>query len=287
MSVCLSLCPPVPLPTVNGKLSENYPSTATAFPRNVQWVRCLTQEPPTGLFLSHRDIKMFIIFKPIARLILPFLTFYFLLLRKHIERPNTSNPRPLVLEKKITYTLEPPMGLFCPIWLLAMHFFASRRISVHFWAFLFFLSHFMLEKTEETKVHVLIDLSGRIRRKDGRIGSRKDGYWAGWRRRCVFTDVPSHTPLLQTGNSRREEIFSGVGSCPGKIFLGYNYPLTTFLQRPLTEYPGSDCPCTVFARISALSLRIFVRYRSNVYGCNDKLSKDIHTSTDYLTRICE
>ena len=40
----------------------------------------------------------------------------------------------------------------------------------------------MLEKAYETKLHVLIYLSGGIGRKDGRVGSRKDGYWAGWRR---------------------------------------------------------------------------------------------------------
>jgi len=103
------------------------------------------------------------------------------------------------------------MGLFCPIWLLALHFFASRRISVHFSAFPFFKSNFLLEKLKETKLHVLIDLSGRIGRKDGRVGRRKDG-WTGWRRGgdgVFFSDVQQHTSVLQTGIPVTNKIFMG------------------------------------------------------------------------------
>ena len=76
----------------------------------------------------------------------------------------------------------------------------------------------MLEKPKETKLHVLIDLSGRVGRKDGRVGSRKRRLggvlvWrrggAAWWRRCDFTDVPPHIPVLQTGIPLGNKIFLG------------------------------------------------------------------------------
>ena len=87
------------------------------------------------------------------------------------------------------------MGLFCPIWFFALHFFASRRISVDFSAFPFFKSNFMPEKLIETKLHVLIDQLGRIGKTDERVGRRKDGL-TGWRRGGdgVFFLMYNHTP---------------------------------------------------------------------------------------------
>ena len=69
----------------------------------------------------------------------------------------------------------------------------------------------MLETLKETKLHDLIDLSGRIGRKDGRVGCRKDG-WTRWQRGgdgVFFSDVQQNYPVLQTGIPARNKIFMG------------------------------------------------------------------------------
>jgi len=95
----------------------------------------------------------------------------------------------------------------------------------------------MFEKAEETKVHVLIDLSGRIARKDGQIVSKKDGYWAGWRRGGdgVFLLMYPHIPrYYKRVIPLRNKTFLGLGHAPVKISLGmitlgplhFDYPPT-------------------------------------------------------------
>jgi len=135
------------------------------------------------------------------------------------------------------------MGLFCPIRLLALHFFSSRRISVHFSAFPLFKSNFLLEKPKETKLHVLLDLLGRIGKTDARVGRRKDGLTGWWRRRCVFSHVQPHTPVLQTGIPVRNKFFMGyrVMSRWNTTLIVYVYDKSRDNQGGRESNTSSEC----------------------------------------------